>query len=152
MAEKGGASTAARVDPYRTFNFKLQIQGVTEGHFTECSPLSARVEAIPYREGGDVRLVRQLAGPVEYEPVTLRYGLTASSELWNWFQESVSGMPRRQNVSVLLLGPDGVAEVLRWDLESAWPSAWRGAPLDARGREVAIESLTLVFETLTRGG
>ena len=37
---------------------------------------------------------------------------------------------------------------LRWDLINAWPSEWRGAPLDALGREVAIESLTLVFETL----
>jgi hypothetical protein len=28
---------------------------------------------------------------------------------------------------------------------------WRGALLDALGREAAIESVTLVFETLERG-
>ena len=41
--------------------------------------------------------------------------------------------------------------MLRWDLINAWPSRWRGASLDALDREVAIESLTLVFETLDRG-
>jgi phage tail-like protein len=49
-----------------------------------------------------------------------------------------------------MLDTDGVTEVLRWDLINAWPSEWHGAPLDALAREVAIESLTLVFESLQR--
>lgn len=139
-----------RTDPFRAYNFKLQIQGVVEGHFTECSPLGARVVPIAYRGGGDGRVVRQLAGPVEYDPVTLRYGLTQSSDLWKWFLESLRGVPRKQNVSILLLGADGVEEVMRWDLESAWPCEWHGAPLDALGKQLAIESFTLVFEGLSR--
>lgn len=145
------ADTAvARTDPFRAYNFKLQIQGVVEGHFTECSPLGARVLPISYRGGGDGRVVRQLAGPVEYDPVTLRYGLTQSSDLWKWFLDSLRGVPRKQNVSILLLGSDGVEEVMRWDLEAAWPCEWRGAPLDALGKQLAIESFTLVFEGLSR--
>ena len=38
----------------------------------------------------------------------------------------------------------------QWDLVNAWPSSWQGAPLDALGNETAIESLTLVFETVRR--
>jgi phage tail-like protein len=145
------ADTAVgRTDPFRAYNFKLQIQGVVEGHFTECSPLGARVVPVPYRAGGDGRVVRQLAGPVEYDPVTLRYGLTKSSDLWKWFLDSLRGVPRKQNVSILLLGADGVEEVMRWDLESAWPCEWRGSPLDALGKQLAIESFTLVFEGLSR--
>ena len=45
---------------------------------------------------------------------------------------------------------DGTTEVMRWDLINAWPSAWRGAALDALSHEVAIESLTIVFESLNR--
>ena len=56
----------------------------------------------------------------------------------------------RRNVSILMLGTDGITEVLRWDLINAWPSEWRGAPLDALAREVAIESVTLVYESLAR--
>jgi phage tail-like protein len=141
----------ARVDPLRAYNFKLDINGVNEGHFTECLGLEVEVKALRYREGGAGPVVRRLAGPVSYGDVTLRYGLTTSRELWSWFMASVNGTPSRKNVSILMMGPDGVTEVLRWNLVDAWPSAWRGAPLDALGEMVAIESLTLVFEALDRG-
>jgi phage tail-like protein len=138
-------------DPYRNYNFKLEIQGVAQGHFTECANVGIRVQAISYREGGAQQVVHRVPGPVEYADVTLRYGLTSSKELWNWFQTAVKGSVERKNVSVVMLGSDGVAEVMRWNLVNAWPREWRGAPLDARGAEIAIETLTLVFETLERG-
>jgi phage tail-like protein len=40
--------------------------------------------------------------------------------------------------------------VTRWNLVNAWCTQWRGAMLDAQSQEVAIESLTLVCETLDR--
>ena len=46
------------IDPYRGYNFKLQIQGVTAGHFTECTGLGIRVDAIRYREAGGTGVVR----------------------------------------------------------------------------------------------
>jgi phage tail-like protein len=140
-----------QVDPYRSYNFKLVIQGITEGHFTECSGLNVRVQALAYREGGISQVVHRLPGRVEYGDVVLRYGLTGSTGLWDWFLTAVQGKVEPRNVSIVMLGPDGVTEALRWNLVNAWPSEWRGAPLDALGREVAIESLTLVFETLERG-
>ena len=53
-------------DPYGAYHFKLVIQGVTEGHFTECSGLGVRVEAIKYREGGTSQVVHRLPGRVDY--------------------------------------------------------------------------------------
>jgi phage tail-like protein len=137
-------------DPYRAYNFKLVIQGMTEGHFTECTGLGIKVDAIKYREAGTSQVVRRLPGQVEYADVTLRYGLTDSHELWDWFMSSVEGKVERKNVSILMLDPDGVTEVMRWDLIDAWPSEWRGALLDAMSHEAAIESLTLVFESMER--
>ena len=138
------------MDPYRAYNFKLLIQDVTGGHFTECTGLGVKVEAIEYREAGNNQVVRKIPGQVKYSDVTLRYGLTASRELWEWFLTGVAGQVERKNVSIVMLDPDGVTEVMRWNLINAWPSEWRGASLDAMNREVAIESLTLVFETLDR--
>ncbi len=146
-----GAQPGTFVDPYRAYNFKLQIQGVTEGHFTECSGMDITVHPIRYREGGTSQVVRVVPGPVEYGDVTLRYGLTASRDLWLWFMTAVNGKVERKNVSILMLDSDGVSEVMRWDLINAWPMQWRGAALDAMYREVAVETLTLVFETLQRG-
>jgi phage tail-like protein len=62
----------------------------------------------------------------------------------------VKGTVDRKNVSILMLSSDGVTEVMRWDLLNAWPAEWRGAPLNALNHEAAIESLTLIFETLER--
>ena len=53
-------------------------------------------------------------------------------------------------MSIVMLESGGVTEAFRWDLVNAWPSEWRGAPLDAMAHEAAIEEVTLVFETLDR--
>ncbi len=150
-AEPAGPAGGGFTDPYRAYNFKLEIQGVTQGHFTECSGLGIKVHAIKYREGGNNQVVHSLNGPVEYADITLRYGLTSSAELWQWFMSAVKGKVERKNVSILLLDSDGVTEVMRWNLIGAWPAQWQGTPLDAMGREAAIETLTLMFETLDRG-
>lgn len=157
MAEVAtAAATAAagpgnRVDPYRAYGFKLEIQGVAEGHFTECSGLDVFVQVLQYREAGVSQVVRQIPGRVEYGAITLRYGVTSSRELWDWFTTVVRGTVERRNISIVLLAADGTTEAMRWNLVAAWPSRWRGVTLDAMSRELAIESLTIVFDTLDRG-
>jgi phage tail-like protein len=141
---------ANNVDPYRAYNFKLLIEGVTEAHFTMCTGLGVAVEAIKYREAGNNQVVRRIPGRVEYADVTLSYGLTNSRDLWEWFLTAVNGTVERKNISILMLDSDGVTEMMRWNLVDAWPREWRGAPLDALSQEVAIETLTLVFESMER--
>jgi phage tail-like protein len=149
VSDISGAAPGQFVDPYRSYNFKLVVPGLAEAHFTDCTGLGVRVTPITYREGGTTQ-VHRIPGPVDYAEVTLRYGLTQSRQLWDWFMTAVKGTVLRQNVSILLLDPDGTTERLRWDLIRAWPSEWRGAPLDASSYEIAIETLTLVFESLER--
>lgn len=145
MAEAGTFT-----EPFRAYNFKLVINGVTEGRFTECSDLAVRVQTIKYREAGQNQIVHSLGGPVEYADVVLRYGLTTSRELWEWMMKSAAGTVERRNVSIIMLDSAGVTESLRWNLIEAWPCEWRGAPLDALARTVAIETLRLTFNRLER--
>lgn len=151
MAEPAAqGATGAVVDPYRNYNFKLEIQGIVEGHFTECSGLSVKVHTVRYREAGVAQSVRVLPGAVEYADVALRYGLTRSRDLWDWLMRTVSGQIERRNLSICVLEPDGVTEALRWNLINAFPSQWYGATFDGLGREAAIEQLTLSFDKLER--
>ncbi|THF86043.1 phage tail protein [Deinococcus sp. KSM4-11] len=138
------------LDPYRSYNFKIVIQGVVEGHFTQCSGLGVRLGVIRYREGGNGQVARALPGRVEYADVELKYGLTKSRELWDWLMTAVQGEVVRKNVSILMLDAQGTQEVMRWNLVNAWPSQWRGAVLDAMSQEAALEHLTLVYDTLER--
>jgi len=142
---------ATRDDPYRGYNFKLEIPGIAEAHFTQCSGLSARVHAIDYRAGGEGQIVRKLPGPVEYSEVTLRYGLTDSLLIWDWFTQVTVGVVERKNVSIVVLGDDGATLGPQWDLFEAWPTSWRATDLDALGKLVAIESVSIVFERIERG-
>ncbi|MFC3502648.1 phage tail protein [Micromonospora krabiensis] len=137
----------APVDPYRAYNFRLLVNGVTNGHFTEVSGLAMSIPGIPYREHGTDR-IRIVPGQVEYEPVTLHFGLTASRELWDWVHAVAKGVVSRRNVSIVLLDAAGTAEVLRWNLINAWPTGWRGAALNTLGQEIAVAALTLRYEGL----
>jgi phage tail-like protein len=145
------AQTGAWADPYRAYNFKLEIQGVTEGHFTECSGLGVKVDVISYGKGGNSQVTHRPPGQVSHADVTLRYGLTNSRELWEWYVTSMRGKVERRNISIVLVDSDGVTEAMRWNLINAWVSEWSGGVLNASPHEVAIESMTIVFETLERG-
>jgi phage tail-like protein len=149
------ASPAAQpgnwVDPLRAYNFKLLINNVTEGHFTEVSGMSVAVERISYREGGNNSVVRAIPGRVTYAAVTLRFGLTSSSqELWDWLMSAVEGKVSRRNISIVMLDASGSGEAMRWNLINAWPQEWNGAPLNALSQELAIETLVLAHEGLNR--
>jgi phage tail-like protein len=150
MAAATPTGPIAPEDPFRAYNFKLIVQNVTEGHFMSCSALGMRVEPIAYREAGNHGVVRQLPGQVEYAQVTLRYGLTRSKDLFDWILGIAQGRIDRRNVSLSILETDGSRELTRWNLYDAWPSEWRGSTLDVMRNEVAIESLTLVYDRLDR--
>ena len=84
----------------------------------------------------------------EYSEITLRYGVTLARTLR---LVHVRGKVQRKNLSVVLLDSDGATEVARWNLVNAWATEWHGSLLDAHSQEVAIESLTLVCESIDRG-
>lgn len=147
---KGQPRIGALTDPYRNYNFLLRIQGIAEARFTECRGLAVHVEPIRYRESGAGQVVRAMTGQLTYANLTLCYGLTSSLDLWNWMMASARGTVSRLQASVVMLDSSGTAEGMRWDLTNAWPCAWRGAPLDAMGRTVAIEEMELAYDTLER--
>jgi phage tail-like protein len=139
------------VDPYRKFNFKLLISGMTEARFMEFSGIDVRVDAIAYAEGGNTTEY-YVPGRTHYDPVTLESVITQSHELWDWMMQMVKGtapVPRK-DVQILLLDSDGTTEKVRWTLYKAWPCAWEGAHLNALVSEYAIQRLRLVYERVDR--
>ena len=142
------ATTASRNDPYSNVNFLVQIEGIPDGTFTECSGLCSETEAIHYREGGHFG-VRVLPGQTNYSAITLKRGITADLSLWNWYKATAQGHPdRRQGVIILL---DGERKpVARWVFVEGWPAKYCGPTLNAAGNEIAIETLEIVHEGLER--
>jgi phage tail-like protein len=134
-----------RVDPYLNFRFRVEIDGIQQASFMECTGLGSHIEIVEYREGGELASVRKLAGKVSYPDIVLKWGVTDSQELYKWHQQAIQGHLQRKNGSVVLLDAQG-QEKLRWNFFNAWPSRWEGPTLNAMGNDVAIESLTLTCE------
>jgi phage tail-like protein len=139
----------ARVDPYQSFRFRLEIDGIIQGGFSECSGFGSSVEVVEYREGGDPMTVRKLPGKAAYPDITLKWGITESRELYDWHATALAGNPQRKNGSIVLFDYSN-NEKVRWNFFQAWPSKYDGPSLNATGNEMAIDSLTLSCERLER--
>ena len=138
---------ASRNDPYGAFNFLVEIDGVTAGGFSECSGLSTETDVIEYREGSDRGGVRKLPGLTKYSNIVLKRGITASRDLWNWRRVVINGGVDRRSGSIIIVGEDrNPVATIRF--REGWPSKWEGPKLNAKGNEVAIETLEISHEGL----
>lgn len=139
----------ARIDPYKNFRFLLEIDGIVQAGFSECTGFGSNIEVIEYKEGGDINHVRKLPGKVSYPDITLKWGITDSSELYEWHKSAIDGVTVRRNGSIILLD-DTANEKVRWNFYDAWPSKWDGPDFNAKGNEVAVETLTISCEMIER--
>lgn len=132
-----------RIDPYLSFNFLVEMEGLLVGGFSEVTGLQAELELHEYREGGVNGYVHRLAGPVRYPSnLVLKRGMTDNQELWLWHRAVREGIIARRNLTVILL--DAVREPVRhWHLERAYPVRWIGPELRGDANTVAIETLEL---------
>lgn len=138
----------ADADPFRGFNFRVEIDGITAGSFSEVSGLQVEMEVEDYREGGGNDHVHKLAGPTRYPSnLTLKRGMMNADDLNAWQEEVMSGAITLRNVSVVLLDLAG-EEARRWDLKEAYPVRWNGPDLRGTSNEVAVETLELVHKGL----
>ena len=138
-----------RTDPYRNFSFLVEIGGITQAGFSDCSGFGATTDPIEYREGGETKTVRKLAGLTKYPNITLKWGLTDSRELYNWYRDVANGKIQRKSGSIILLDLEG-NEKVRWNFFEAWPTKWDGPDFTAKGNDVAIETLELAHEKVER--
>lgn len=135
----------ARVDPYRNFRFLVEIDGIVQAGFSDCTGFGSTIEVIDYREGGEAATVRKLPGKVSYPDIVLKWGVTDSRELYDWHLAAVNGQIERKNGSIILLDDTG-QEKVRWNFFAAWPSKWDGPDFSAKGNDVAIDTLTVSCE------
>ena len=142
-------ATGQRTDPYFSYNFLVEIDGITRASFQQVNGLDSKIDITEYREGGENSTPRKLPGQTKYSNLTLRWGITDDMELYDWHKEAIRGSFDRKNGSIVQLGRDG-AEVARWNFVQAWPANYTGPDFSAEGSDIAIETLELAHEGLER--
>lgn len=134
-------------DPYRSYRFLIELDGVDRGGFQECSGLDFTQDPVEYREGNEALTPRKLPGLVKFSNISLKWGYTADQELWDWRKQAMEGTIERKNGSVVLLDDAG-EEITRWNFREGWPTKWTGPSFNATSNEVAVMNLEIAHEGL----
>jgi len=139
-----------RHNPYLNRRFIVEIDGVGEIGFSEVILPTLSIDVVEYREGSDrENTTRRLPGAPHFGNMTLKRGFNGSLELYNWWRDVSNGDHNsRRSVIVKILSEDAANPVVIWKLRKAFPIKYSSSDLNAKGCEVAIETIELVCESV----
>jgi phage tail-like protein len=142
-----------RQDPLRIFRYRLEIDGIEQAGFAEVAVGDLSTDPIEYREGDEITTVRKLNGLNKYGNITLKWGITDSKELADWHQlivdDSTPLDDARRNVVIRVQNEAG-EDKAAFEVTKAWPCKYDPSDLNAKGNEVAIDTLELCNEGVKR--
>ncbi len=133
-------------DPYGTFNYIVEIDGIIAGGFSEVTGMRIETETYPIKEGGLNSFVHMLPKSSKFSDITLKRGIT-DWELYDWYLDVVYGKIKRKSGSIILQDT-GKEKQLTWYFFDAFPIKWEGSTLGASTSSVATETLVLTHHGL----
>jgi phage tail-like protein len=141
--------------PFTSFNFSVEITRTGESAplcaaaFSECDGLEMTMDVKTIREGGNNGKQIRLTGAFNYGQVTLKRGMTANFDLWEWVTAVLHDPKVRADAEVVLLAPDGRTPRAHFLLSRCLPTKLKAPPMNAKDGAIAIEELQLSYESLT---
>lgn len=143
------AETGTRDDPFLSFRFQINLDGMAKAGFSECSGLQLETEFQDYMEGGLNTHVLKFPTRTKQGNMTLKRGIV-DRELWDWYYALTQGQVEPKSGDITVYDPSGAQILLQWQFEGALPMKWQGSDLNATQSSVAVETLELSYLTLTR--
>jgi phage tail-like protein len=134
--------------PYPTFNYLIEISGVTAGGFSEVSGLDGEVQPIDYRNGDEDFVPHKLPGLKKFPNIVLKRGIIGNMDLFNWLNTALTGAVDRRE-GAIILRDEQRNEVMRWSFIQGWATKLAGPSLKGDSNAVAVESLDIAHEGLT---
>lgn len=135
--------------PHGKFRYKVEIDGLDAGGFSEVTGFDASIDVIEYREGDMVQTPMKIPGLKKYGNITLKQGLADSMVLYEWIIAGVNGAVERKTITITLLDEEE-APAASWQVINAWPMKYTAPDFNATSSEVAIETLEIAHEGMTR--
>jgi phage tail-like protein len=150
------AVNPSRVDPYKSFKFRVRWDGRVVAGISKVSALRRTTEVVEHRDGGDQSMTHKSPGQNSYEPITLERGVTHdvefeawASKVWNYAgtegaESSLADF--RKNILIDMYNEAG-QKVISYKVYRCWVSEYEALPeLDASGSSVAIQQIKLENE------
>ena len=134
--------------PYGNYNFLVDLGDGARAGFSEVQLPKISIDVIEYPEGGDPESgTRKIPGRAHYWNATLKRGVAGALNLYQWINDVRNGNVRAaRTVTIQLQTEDRTDIVWTWRLLRAWPVKYRFTNLEAKGKDVLIETLELSVE------
>lgn len=148
MADDGSAQGTTW--PLPKFYFNVDLGDGKKLGFAEITGLESDIKPIEYRHSDSpVFSTIKMPGLRSVGNVTLKKGVFAKDSIfWDWFNEAQLNIIKRRTVVISLLDEKANPK-MTWTLTNAWPTKMSATDLKSDASDVAIESLEIVYETLT---
>ncbi len=143
----------ARQDPLRNFRYRLEIDNIEQAGFSEVTVGDLSTDPIEYREGDEITTVRKLNGLNKYGNITLKWGITDSTELADWHQlvvDDSTPLDDARRTVVIRVQNEAGEEKAAFEIVKAWPCKYDPSDLNATGNEAAIDMVELCNEGIKR--
>ena len=136
--------------PYRNFRFRLEIDGLDAGSFSEVSGFDATMDVVEYRAGDDPAITpTKLPGLIKYGNITLKWGSSETMVLYDWLIDITEGTIEKKTVTLTALDEEG-SPAASWRCINAWPVKYTAPDFNGTSSEIAVETIELAHEGLTR--
>lgn len=127
------------------WRFKVTIDEVEAGSFTEVKGLTVQRDVVEYWEGGENTRHHKLVGATRWTNIQLLQGSSDSTALFEWIKKAVDGTIERKNGSIMALDRKGDV-VARWNFRNAWPCRYQGPDFRGGVSQIAIELIELAHD------
>ena len=136
--------------PYRNFRFRLEIDGLDAGSFSEVSGFDATMDVVEYRAGDDPAITpTKLPGLIKYGNITLKWGSSETMVLYDWLIDITEGTIEKKTVTLTALDEEG-SPAASWRCINAWPVKYTAPDFNGTSSEIAVETIELAHKGLTR--
>jgi phage tail-like protein len=134
--------------PFLNCHFRVEWGGTRIG-FMEVTGLSIQYDIVEYREGQSTEYtVTKMPGLKHFQNIVLKRGIMkGDNEFYNWLNTINLNTVERRDLIISLLN-ENHEPVMTWKAKNAFPVKLEGPHLNAKGCDVAIESLEIAHEGL----
>jgi phage tail-like protein len=150
----GFVKNAHRVDPYKTYKFRVVWDGKPVLGVSKCGPLKRTTTVVSHRSGGENGSDHKSPGRTQYDGVTLERGITHDLEFEKWANlvhpnagdVAMDLVNYKKELTLEVMNEKGHV-ALRYFLHGCWVSDFTSVPqLDASANAVAIESIKIEMD------
>jgi phage tail-like protein len=148
-----------RSDPFATYKFHVEVDGIEGAAFSECSGLDMSVDVLEQPEGGLNEYIHKFPGRTRWSNVTLKRGISVNDALFNWYMDTLKSFNagngvKLKNVTITLYSISSsvnmeTVKTKMFHLSNAFPVKWTGPNFKTDEAAFAVETLELAHHGIT---